>query len=163
MVSGGPMVPLAWPARRDSDVMGYAGDPTVDDIGFVAEFDRRTTIKIFVRTVLKPLVELLPASQVVCLRPLIQYRCQLEALMSLAKATQWFNKPLSLPKPCKRLAKALQTPCQSLAKALPKPCQSLAKALQKSCKRLVSRCGMASSDTDFGRCVSSRGSWAGLF
>ena len=91
MVSGGPMVPLAWPARRDSDVMGYAGDPTVDDIGFVAEFDRRTTIKIFVRTVLKPLVELLPASQVVCLReeskcllclfPLIQYRCQLEVLM----------------------------------------------------------------------------------
>jgi hypothetical protein len=68
MVSGGPMVPLAWPARRDSDVMGYVGDPTVDDIGFVAEFDRRTTIKIFVRTVLKPLVELLPVSQVVCLR-----------------------------------------------------------------------------------------------
>jgi hypothetical protein len=38
--------------------------------------------------------------------------------MSLAKATQWFNKPLSLPKPCKRLAKALPKPCKSLANAL---------------------------------------------
>ena len=81
MVSDDAVVPLAWPARRDSDVMSYVGDPTIDDIGFVAEFDRRTTIGIFMRTVLKPLVERLPVSQVVCLHPLIQYRCQLEVFM----------------------------------------------------------------------------------
>jgi hypothetical protein len=45
---------------------------------------------------------------------------------SLAKATQWFNKPLSLPKPCQSLAKA--TPWFNKPLSLPKPCQSIAKA-----------------------------------
>ena len=107
MVSGGPMVPLAWPARRDSDV--------------VAEFDRRTTIKIFIRTVLEPLAG---------------------ASVSIAGGLLASFDSIPLPargahEPCQSVAKALQTPRQSLAKALPKPCQSLAKALQKPCQSLA--------------------------
>jgi hypothetical protein len=72
-----PMIAAPFASTVTPDVLGFSDDPSTEDvIAYQAEMMRRNVTKIFMRTVLKPLVTALPFHQAksLCKHPTISTR-----------------------------------------------------------------------------------------